>query len=526
MDKNKLKEYRNWIVYQIYPKSFADSNGDGLGDIRGIISKLDYLKSLSVDAIWISPCFPSPGDDNGYDISDYKDIAKEYGTLSDMDELIRVAHEKGIRIILDLVANHSSSKHEWFQKSRQDRTNEYADFYYWVDEPLNDWGSAFGGKSAWIYDDLRGQYYLASFAVTQPDLNWNNPKVRKAMQEVVDFWVERGVDGFRCDVLDMISKDFSSPHGKENGPMLHPYIKELFDREPTKNIFTVGECWSTDIENIKLLCGLDRGELCCTFQNEHRAHGYDPSDKYLATEYKLADIAKTLSKWQVSTLENDILYTLFWENHDSPRVISRFGNEQKRYESGTMLSTMLNLMSGVVFLYEGQELGLINTNFESLDDFDDIECKGYYKNNIDKIPEREILKRINDFGRDNGRRMIPWTSDKTPAWIKTDERQLAFNVEDQEKDCDSVLNYFKKLLALRKQNQAFSLGEYKEIAITDRYFIYERRYKNISFTVVCNFEKPSLIEGLSGEVVLSNYKKTSAQKEFSPYECMVLKNIK
>ncbi len=526
MDKNKLKEYRNWIVYQIYPKSFADSNGDGVGDLKGIISKLDYLKSLSVDAIWLSPCFPSPGDDNGYDVSDYKDIASEYGTLDDMDTLIKTAHEKGIRIILDLVANHSSAKHEWFQKSRMDKTNDYADYYYWADEPLNDWGSAFGGKSAWIYDDVRKQYYLASFAPTQPDLNWTNPKVREEMQGVVDFWVKRGVDGFRCDVLDMISKDFYSPGGKENGPMLHPYIKELFDRETTKDIFTVGECWSTDIENIKLLCGLERGELCCTFQNEHRAHGYDLADKYFGTEFKLKDVAKTLSKWQKSTIANDILYTLFWENHDSPRVVSRFGDESKRYQSSTMLSTMLCLMCGVIFLFEGQELGLINTNFDKIEDFDDIECKGYYKNHIGDLPEKEILKRINQFGRDNGRRMIPWTDERKPSWIKSDERQFDFNVEAQDKDEDSVLNYFRKMLSLRKENLAFSLGGYEEIAITDEYCIYEREYENEKFTVVCNFEKPSKIEGLCGEVVLSNCKKEHIGADFAPYECVVIKNIK
>ncbi len=524
MDKKQLLKYRNYIVYQVYPKSFADSNGDGVGDLRGIISKLDYIKSLHVDAVWLSPCFPSPGEDNGYDISNYTDIAPEFGTLADMDELIAQARQRGMGIILDLVVNHTSSAHPWFQASRKDTTNDYADYYYWSDEPLNGWQSAFGGGSAWIYDECRKQYYLASYAPSQPDLNWTNPKVRKAMQAVVDFWVARGVSGFRCDVLDQIAKDFQSPTGNGNGPLLHDYIRELFDRETTKNIFTVGECWSSSFDNIQKLCGLDRRELCCTFQDDHRAFGYAPTDRYRRIPHSLKEVTATLCKWQRATIDKDILYSLFWENHDSPRIVSRFGDENKRYESSTMLATMLFLLCGVVFLYEGQELGLTNTAFSRIEDFRDIETKNLYRRwKTEGIPEKEIFKRINFLGRDNGRRMMPWTTEKLPAWIPTDERHLALNVEAQEADEGSVLHYFRALLALRKRYAPFRRGDFQKISLTEEHFVYERAFEGERFTVVCNFDKPSKIDGLSGEILLSNLRRKTANGNYAPFECTVLK---
>ncbi len=521
MTKERLKTYLNWIVYEIYPKSFADSNGDGMGDLKGIISKLEYLKSLSVDAIWICPCFPSPGDDNGYDISDYKDIAPEYGTLKDMDELIAKAHSLDIKVILDLVANHTSVAHAWFQQSKNVES-PFSEFYYWSDKPLNDWKSIFTGKSVWIYSEERGQYYLASFAPTQADLNWTNPAVRSAMRGVVDFWVARGIDGFRCDVLDMISKDFSNPNGNGNGPKLHEYVRELFDGEDARNLFVVGECWNVGIDGIRLLCGLDRGELSCAFQFDHRFFGFDSTDSYKPAPYRLQDIAARLSKWQKDTQAADILYTLFWENHDSPRIVSRFGDEQKRYESATMLSTMLYLLRGVVFLYEGQELGLINTNFTEMDCFDDIEAKCYYENHKRTIDKGELFTRLNAFGRDNARRMMPWENKSTAAWIKTDERQLAYSVAEQESG-DSILNYFRRLLAFRKKEKAFSEGTYRELALHENYFIYERAYQREKYIVVCNFKKPSTIDGLCGEVVFSNLSRKSPNGAYFPYECAVIK---
>jgi glycosidase len=525
MNYEQLVKYRNTVIYQVYPKSFADSNGDGIGDIQGIISKLTYIKSLSVDAIWISPCFPSPGIDNGYDVSDYKDIAPEYGTLADMEELIDKAGKLGIGIILDLVANHTSSEHEWFKKSRMGKDNEYSDFYYWSDEPLNGWKSAFGNDSAWIYDGIRKQYYLASFAPEQPDLNWTNPKVREAIADVVDFWINKGVYGFRCDVLDMISKEFDKPGGNGNGPELHEYINQIFGRKIAENIFTVGECWSSRLENMQKICGLDRHELCCSFQNDHRAFGYDFKTT-ASIPYNLKDVASALSKWQKMVTANDLLYSLFWENHDSPRIVTRFGDETKRFESATMLSTMLFLLSGVVFLYEGQELGLINNKFYDISDFDDISAKNAYNELKDKDDCEEFFAIQNFFSRDNARRMIPWTDKLVPAWIKTDESQLQYNVADQENNSQSVLNYFRKMLAFKKANAAFSLGSYREISIDDNAFIYERTYNDDRFILVCNFKNTSTPEVEDGEVVLSNLDRKSAKGTYQPYECAVIKVTK
>lgn len=522
MNHEQLLKYRNTVIYQVYPKSFADSNNDGIGDIQGIISKLNYIKSLSVDAIWISPCFPSPGVDNGYDVSDYKDIASEYGTLADMEELIEKAGKIGIGIILDLVANHTSSEHEWFKKSRMGKDNEYSDFYYWSDKPINGWKSAFGNDSAWIYDDMRKQYYLASFAPEQPDLNWTNPKVWEAIADVVDFWIKKGVYGFRCDVIDMISKEFDKPDGNGNGPELHKYVNGLFGRKIAENIFTVGECWSSRLENMQKICGLDRHELCCSFQNDHRAFGYDFKTT-ASIPYNLKDVAAALSKWQNMVTANDLLYSLFWENHDSPRIVTRFGDETKRYESATMLSTMLFLLSGVVFLYEGQELGLINNKFNDISDFDDISVKNAYKELIDKNDCKEFFDIQNFFSRDNARRMIPWTDKIVPSWIKIDESQLQYNVAEQEEDPQSVLNYFRKMLAFKKANSAFSLGSYREISIDDNAFIYERAYKDDKFIVVCNFKNTSTPEVEDGEVVLSNLGRKAAKGAYLPYECAVIK---
>lgn len=521
MNREQLLKYRNAVIYQVYPKSFADGNGDGIGDLRGIISKLDYIESLSADAIWLSPCFPSPGVDNGYDVSDYKDIAPEFGTLADMDELIYKAGKRGMGIILDLVANHTSSEHEWFKKSRSGKDNYYSDFYYWADESVNGWKSAFGSGSAWIYDEKRGQYYLASFAPEQPDLNWTNPKVREAIADVVDFWIKKGVYGFRCDVLDMISKEFDKPDGNGNGPELHAYINGLFGRKIAENIFTVGECWSSRLDNMQKICGLDRHELSCSFQNDHRAFGYDPVTT-ASVPYKLKDVAVALSKWQKNVTENDLLYALFWENHDSPRIVTRFGDETKRYESATMLSTMLFLLSGVVFLYEGQELGLVNNKFHDISDFDDVQVKNAYKNK-GKTSDDEFFAIQNFFSRDNARRMMPWTDEPVLAWIKTDESQLKYNVAAQEKDTDSVLNYFKRMLAFKKSNPAFSLGTYREISISDDAYVYERAYKNETFTVVCNFKKESVIAVKGGKVVLSNLNRERADGVYRPYECAVIK---
>lgn len=294
MNKQR-EEFLDWVVYQIYPRSFKDSNGDGVGDIKGITEKLDYLKELGINAVWLSPCYKSPNCDYGYDISDYRDIMDEFGTLDDWKEMIAGMHERGIKLIMDLVANHTSSEHRWFKEARKSRNNPYHDYYIWRDEVPNDWKSCFNDPSAWEYNEASGEYYLHSFSIGQPDLNWENPKVRKEICDVVDYWADLGVDGFRCDVLCFIAKDFENGL-MENGPKLHDYIRELFGREKVKYLFTVGECYIGEKE-INDICGEDRDELKCIFQFEHFRVGVD-SDKYIPKPYKIDEVKDILSRWQ------------------------------------------------------------------------------------------------------------------------------------------------------------------------------------------------------------------------------------
>lgn len=522
MNKQKLTQYRNWIVYQIYPKSFADSYGDGIGDLQGIIGKLDYIQALGANAIWICPCYPSSGADNGYDVENYTEIAPEYGTMADMEDLLSAAHKRGMKVLLDLVANHTSTRHKWFLESRKSRVGPYADFYYWADQPPNNWRSVFSKESAWIFDEERKQYYLASFTPTQADLNWTNAAVRQAMCSVVDFWTKKGVDGFRCDVLDMISKSFSLQNGNGNGPRLHEYIRQLFNRPSAKRLFTVGECWRANLNTFSLFCGTERGELSTTFQNDHRNFGFDKNDPYRPTPYRLADVANALSVWQRQTIDGDLLYSLFWENHDSPRIINRFGAPTRPYESGTMLSTMLYLLCGTAFIYQGQELGLTNSNFQRLTDFDDVEAKNYYHAHVAALGEQEVFRRINAFGRDNGRRMMPWTEKPSRAWIAHIPEHFRHSVQAQLTDENSYLRYFKKLLALRNRISAFRHGDFCNVSVDENAFVYKRTYEGETYTVVCNFEKENEIHGLHGEILLSNLHRPCPSGKYQPYECAVL----
>ena len=374
MISEKYKKFLEWIVYQIYPRSFYDTNRDGIGDLAGITAKADHLKELGVNAVWLSPCYKSPNVDNGYDVSNYRDIMDEFGSLDDWKEMRDALHSRGIKLIMDLVPNHTSDKHEWFVKSKQ-KVPRYIDYYYWADEPLNDWESCFGG-SAWEYCDERGQYYLHSYAKEQPDLNFDNPNVREEIKNVIDFWVDLGVDGFRIDVIDQISKDFD---GGENrfGPRLHEYIQDLFGREKAKNIFTVGECWATDIDEVLRHCAEDRKELSCLFQFDHIERG--KVDRFTPAPFSLKDITDDIAKWQTLTAKNGILYTLFMDNHDQPRFLSRFGNDKElRYECATLFAGMFYLGYGIPFLYQGQEFGMTNSYHQDFSHFKDVENKQFY----------------------------------------------------------------------------------------------------------------------------------------------------
>ena len=523
----KQKKSLELVVYQIYPRSFKDSNGDGIGDLNGITEKLDYIKELGANAIWLSPCYKSPNEDNGYDISDYRDIMDEFGTLDDWKRMIDQMHKRGIKLIMDFVANHTSSEHRWFRESRKSKDNPYRDYYIWADKPLTDWNSVFGG-SAWEYDKTTNQYYLHSFANGQPDLNWENPKVRQEMIDVIDFWVDLGVDGFRCDVLDCISKDFEKGL-MGNGPRFHEFVNQLFGREKVSHIFTVGECDMHSKEDMTRLIGGDRGELTTSFQFDHIHYGR--THRFVKAPLIRDDIRNVLVKWQNILQDNELVGTLFFENHDQPRAVSRFGDEEKRYESATWLATMSYLQRGIPFIYQGQEIGSIDPYFENIEDYDDIETVNYYKMNPHGVDHDEMIKRINFGSRDNSRRPMSWDESENggfgigKTWIPVHNKYKEINVENDLKSEKSVYKYFQKLIKLRTENEAFITGRYEDLT-EDRkgIYIYKRFLENESYLVVCNFENETeLTLDFNGELVLTNYGKRDISGKYLPYECAVYK---
>ena len=525
--KKEFSDCYDLVVYQIYPRSFKDSNADGVGDLVGILSKLDYIKSLGANAVWLCPIFKSPQCDNGYDVSDYLDIDPLYGTMADFDALLAAAHQKGIKVIMDFVANHTSSEHEWFRQARSSRDNPYHDYYYWAEKPLTDWRSEFGG-SAWEYNEATGEYYLHSFAVGQPDVNWTNPKVREEYKAIVDFWVNKGVDGFRCDVLDHVSKDFERGLDR-NGPHLHEYIREVFGREHLKNIYTVGEAETTE-ESILATCGQDRKELKSVFQFSHMMVGR--KGRYTPVPHCLDDVKKILLDWQRFTQKHDLLYILLTDNHDRPWFNSRVGNDGAlRYESATVIVAMTFLLKGIPFLYEGQEIGCANSHFDDLSAFNDVECLGYYEENKGKLSEEQLLKEINFGSRDNTRRPFAWdgtenhgfTEAKAP-WLpyasRSDEINLAADLAREK----SVWRFYRDLLTIRRESMAIRHGDLTVLCpdLKDR-FVYLRTYGEEKILVVCNFEKEREITGLpEGKLLLSNHRRSAgANGVYSPFACAV-----
>ncbi|MGN0556658.1 MAG: alpha-glucosidase [Acutalibacteraceae bacterium] len=527
----KYQDFLDLVIYQIYPRSFNDSNGDGIGDIPGVIEKLDYLRDLGVNAIWLCPCYKSPNYDNGYDIADYRDIMDEFGTLEDIKRLIAEMHARDMKLIMDLVPNHTSHQHKWFIESRKSKDNPYSEYYYWFDQPINDWQQCFGG-SAWEYDELRGQYYLHSYTPQQPDLNWDNPAVVKEIQDVVDYWVDLGVDGFRCDVIDQISKDFE--HGNNCfGPNLHKYIHALFGRDKTAHLFTVGECWAVDIDEINRHCAEDRGELSTLFQFDHFECGRN--GKFVKAPCSLTAVRDILVNWQELCQRDGLLHSLFTDNHDHAPYISRVGNDQElRFESATCLATMFFLLRGVPFIYQGQEIGVTSSQYDDISCFDDIESHNKYNSMIESgASANEALAAINFGGRDNARRPMPWNggeyggfSDSKP-WIQVSSRLSEINLEKDLQSEKSVNRFYKDLLALRRSSPAFRQGSFKVTSSKeDPYFIYERALGDEKYTVICNFEKESVIAGASalGEALLVNYADRIKSGEiFRPYEIAVYK---
>lgn len=517
--------WKSSVVYQIYPQSFQDSNHDGFGDLNGIRQRLDYLKELGVDVLWLNPIYQSPLVDNGYDISDYMAINPQYGTLEDFKALLEEAHAKGIRIIMDLVVNHTSDQHAWFQASKQSKDNPYSDFYIWKDPkedgsaPTN-WGATFGG-TAWEYVPERGQYYLHCFAKEQPDLNWENPKVREAVYEQMRFWLDLGIDGFRMDVISLISKRPDYPDndgtyaypksyytGAAHGPRLHEFLQEMNEKVLSHyDVLTVGETPNTSTEKALLFTNPDRHELNMVFQFEHMHLDYGKYNKFSTDRFCIADLRDNLTRWQ-KDLEKG-WNSLYWDNHDQPRAVSRFGNDQEyRVESAKMLGMLLHGMKGTPYVFQGEELGMRNVPFASLDDYQDIETR-FMIEEMKKQGESEdfIRQSIQAGSRDNARTPMPWTaqgpyygfSDHQP-WIGCSPDNAQINAEAALQDPDSVFWFYRDLIALRKSQPVLINGSYDLIQEDHpAVYAYKRENQDSVLTVLCNMTDQSVPYSLQQE---------------------------
>lgn len=524
-----MNNFNDWIIYEIYLRSFKDSNGDGIGDFNGVREKLDYLQDLGVNTLWLSPCYKSPNYDNGYDIADYKDVSPEFGSMDELKCLLDDVHKRGMKLIMDLVLNHTSVFHPWFQEAKKSKDSPYHDYYIWVKKPPNKWQSVFGG-SAWEYNQETDEYYLHSFAVEQADLNWDNPKVRKECKKIVEFWVEFGVDGFRCDVLDFISKDL---HSKKmyDGPNLHEYIRELFSGRKLKDIFTIGECKSK-ADNIEKICGKDRKELTTVFQFDHINLGV--KDKYKHGKLSLNKLKKTLVKWQEFTQHKQLYYTLFTDNHDQPYYLSRITNGENRYQVATMLCACFYLLKGIPVLYQTQEYGAINPIYNDIKYFNDVETIHYFRANKG---DKKLLEKINMGSRDNTRRPFAWSNKKSDnygfsdgkPWLTLNSNAKEINLEKDLKSSLSVFHFYKSVLSLRNNYDCIRYGDFINLCKGKRNcFIYERKYEKQSIIVVCNFDKektillPKCLQEDNYRLILSNIPDCSPlDSQFQSFEVRV-----
>lgn len=533
----------NWwkkaVIYQIYPKSFYDSNGDGIGDLQGIIAKLDYLQELGINAIWLSPVYCSPQDDNGYDISNYQDIDPIFGTLADMDELIQEADKREIKIIMDLVLNHSSDEHPWFLEAKKSRENPYHNYYVWRDGKEgvlpNDLKASFGG-SAWEWVPECKQYYLHQFSVKQPDLNWDNEEVRQEIYRMIQWWMDRGVGGFRLDVIDLIAKEPDQKVTSE-GKMLHSYIKEM-SKAVLKgtDLVTVGEAWSATPERAMLYSNPDGSELSMVFQFEHMVlDQQEGKEKWDLAPLPFVKFKKTLAKWQTELYEKG-WNSLFLENHDLPRSVSHFGDDGKyRMVSAKMLATMIHGMQGTPYIFQGQELGMANVKFD-IEDYKDIELLNMYKERKALgYSEEEIMESIYAKGRDNARTPMQWSEEanagftKGTPWIRCNPDYTIVNVEEERINQDSVFHYYQKLIQLRKQVKVLIDGKFELLYEEDPdIFVYTRENKEDKLLIICNFTGKRIDNPLyqlyeKGEVLIANYKEKADDKTLRPYEAVMLR---
>lgn len=546
--------WKEAVVYQIYPRSFMDSDGDGVGDLRGIIMKLDYLKELGVDVIWLSPVYKSPNDDNGYDISDYQDIMDEFGTMADWDEMLAGLHERGIKLMMDLVVNHTSDEHPWFVESVRNPEGEYGDYYVWRDAAPdgglpNNWESFFSGP-VWEYHEERGQYYLHLFSKKQPDLNWENPKVRRAVYDMMKFWLDKGVDGFRMDVINLISKVEGLPSNGEapiadgsmyyvDGPRIHEFLREMNEEVLSKyDVMTVGEMPGVTVEEAKKYTAEERRELQMIFQFEHMRLDGGPGGKWDIVPWKLPQFKAVMHKWQIGLAEKG-WNSLYLNNHDQPRMVSRFGNDgEYRVPSAKLLGTLLHTLKGTPYVYQGEELGMTNVKFPMIDDYKDIESLNMYNERVTHggADPGTVMAAIQTRGRDNARTPMQWNDGDyagfttgTP-WIGVNSNYVAINAEQQVSDPDSVFGYYKRLIALRKKHLILTYGDY-ELLLPDHetIYAYTRTLGEETWLIVLNFSTeptvfdwpPKLANGEKSRIIGNYGEEGMDDALWRPYEARV-----
>ena len=553
-----MKDWHKSVVYQIYPKSFNSYYNKETGDIKGVTEKLDYLKELGVDYIWLTPIYRSPQNDNGYDVSDYYSIDPSYGTMEEFEELLKEAKVRDIEIMLDIVVNHSSTEHKWFKEAKEDKNSPYRNYYIWRDEK-NNWQSKFGG-SAWKYDEKTEQYFLHLFDETQADLNWENEKLREEVYDMMRFWLEKGVKGFRLDVINLISKDqrFLSDEGTTatsdgrkyytDGPRVHEYLQEMSQNVfEGKDVITVGEMSSTTIDNCIKYSNPERNELSMTFSFHHLKVDYPNGDKWTKADFDFIKLKEIMSNWQIEMQKGGGWNALFWCNHDQPRIVSRFGDDEKyRNESAKMLATAMHMLQGTPYIYQGEEIGMTNPKFESIEQYRDVESLNIYDIKLEEgLSKEEIIGILKQKSRDNSRTPMQWNGEvnsgfttSTP-WISVAENFKEINVEKALEDKESVFYHYKKLIELRKKYDVITEGKY---AILDgnhpNIWAYTRTVNNEVLLVINNFYGEEItysvpvhvqLDGMKQEVLVSNYKDPSrdiTNLNLRPYESIVYRYTK
>ncbi|AQY37099.1 alpha,alpha-phosphotrehalase [Bacillus thuringiensis] len=553
-----MKDWHKSVVYQIYPKSFNSYYNKETGDIKGVTEKLDYLKELGVDYIWLTPIYQSPQNDNGYDVSDYYSIDPSYGTMEEFEELLAEAKVRNIEIMLDIVVNHSSTEHKWFKEAKEDKNSPYRNYYIWRDEK-NNWQSKFGG-SAWKYDEKTEQYYLHLFDETQADLNWENEQLREEVYDMMRFWLDKGVTGLRLDVINLISKDqcFLNDEGNTatsdgrkyytDGPRVHEYLQEMNRKVfAGKDVITVGEMSSTTIDNCIKYSNPERNELSMTFSFHHLKVDYPNGDKWTKAEFDFIKLKEIMSNWQIEMQKGGGWNALFWCNHDQPRIVSRFGDDRKyRNESAKMLATAMHMLQGTPYIYQGEEIGMTNPKFESIEQYRDVESLNIYDIKREEgLSKEEIIGILKQKSRDNSRTPMQWNEEmnsgfttSTP-WISVAENFTEINVEKALEDKESVFYHYKKLIELRKTYDVITEGEYAILDKNDpKIWAYTRTTESEVLLVINNFYGEEItysvpahvqLDGMKQEVLLSNYKDASkdiAKLNLRPYESIVYRYTK